>query len=293
MKRKMRNVFLALLFLTGFGVMAYPTVANQWNTYRQSKLIRHYKEVTEDFKEKDFTREWEKAEHYNDGITVNVPKTEGVFEEKTKGQRDTEYNKVLNINDDGMMGYLTIPVINVDLAIYHGTSDAILQTGVGHIEGTGLSVGGENHHSVLAAHRGLPSAKLFTDIDQLKVEDEFYIHILDRTLAYKVDQILPMVDKDDRKTLDQAMQIEKGKDYVTLFTCTPYGVNSHRLLVRGVRTAYYEAAAQDTPTDKIGRWFQDYYMFFLIGGACVTVMGIGLVKIWLKKRRRQKEKKYR
>lgn len=290
MKRKIINVLFALLFLVGFGILAYPTISNQWNTYRQSKLISNYQAMTEAYEEEDFTREWEKAKRYNDKITVNAPKTDGVFGEETDGQEDTEYEKVLNINGDGMMGYLTIPKINVDLAIYHGTSDTVLQTGIGHIEGTGLPIGGENNHSVLAAHRGLPSAKLFTDIDQLEAGDEFYIHILDQTLAYKVDQILPMVDKDDHEALDRAMQIEKGKDYVTLFTCTPYGVNTHRLLVRGVRTEYHEEDVQHAPQDNIRRLLEDYYMFFLIAGIGVTIIGIGVVKLCLNRKRGRKEK---
>ena len=129
-------------------------------------------------------------------------------------------------------------LVNIRLAIYHGTGNDVLQTGVGHLNGTKLPIGGESNHTVLAAHRGLPSAKLFTDIDQMEIGDKFYIHVLDQVLAYQVDQILPMVDKDDHETLDDAMKIEDGKDQVTLFTCTPYGVNSHRLLVRGTRVAY-------------------------------------------------------
>ena len=186
-----------------------------------------------------------------------------------------------------MMGYLSIPKINVELAIYHGTSDEVLQTGIGHIEGTKLPIGGESNHTVLAAHRGLPSARLFTDLDQLEEGDEFYIHILDETLAYQVDQILPMVDKDDTEALSEALAIEDGQDYVTLFTCTPYGVNTHRLLVRGTRVEYHEEETAETPVDTAKNLLQDYYMFFLIGGVCVTGIVIVVIRICLNRKRKK------
>lgn len=217
MRRRVFTVLFALLFLVGFGVLAYPAISNQWNTYRQSRLISKYKEVTEKTGKEDFTREWEKARAYNDSITVNQPMSADVFSAGGQEDEDSEYWNVLNLNGDGMMGYISIPKINVELAIYHGTSDEVLQTGVGHIEGTKLPVGGEGNHTVLAAHRGLPSAKLFTDLDQMAEGDVFYLHILDETLAYEVDQILPMVDKDDTEALTEALAIEEGKDYVTLF----------------------------------------------------------------------------
>ena len=141
------------------------------------------------------------------------------------------YWSLRNAAGDGVMGYIAIPKINVKLASYHGTSDDILQTGVGHLDGTKLPIGGESTHCVLAAHRGLPSARLFTDIDQLEKGDRFYIHVLDEVLAYEVDQIYDMVDKDDMETLESAMSIVDGEDHVTLFTCTPYGVNTHMSLI--------------------------------------------------------------
>ena len=183
------------------------------------------------------------------------------------------------------MGYLSIPKINIRLAIYHGTDETILQTGVGHLDGTKLPMGGESTHSVLAAHRGLPSARLFTDVDQLERGDRFYIHILDEILAYEVDQILPMVDKDDMETLGEALQITEGADYVTLFTCTPYGVNSHRLLVRGTRVPYEgEEEIASTPVDTMLRAVQNYYMLYLILGLSVTVLVILFMKFLFRPR---------
>ena len=237
MKRKISTILFALLFLAGFGILIYPTVSDQWNTYRQSKLISSYEDVINEMTPEDFTKEWEAARAFDESLTQNNLYGD-VFGEDKVELENTEYWKVLNVNNDGVMGYLSIPKINIKVAIYHGTGDDVLQTGVGHLNGTKLPIGGESTHSVLAAHRGLPSARLFTDIDQLKRGDLFYIHVLDDTLAYEVDQILTMIDKDDRETLDGAMAIEEGQDYVTLFTCTPYGVNSHRLLVRGHRVPY-------------------------------------------------------
>lgn len=290
MKRKIFSILFGILFLAGFGILAYPTVSNQWNTYRQSKLISNYKEVTKNIDTEDFEKEWAKAEHYNDSITVNQPMSGDVFNESGKEDKNSAYWNVLNLSGDGIMGYISIPKINVELAIYHGTSDDVLQTGVGHIEGTKLPIGGEGNHTVLAAHRGLPSARLFTDLDQLVEGDKFYIHILDQVLAYQVDQILSMVDKDDTEALEQAMQIEEGQDYVTLFTCTPYGVNTHRLLVRGTRVEYNgEEDTPQTPAESVKNIVQDYYMFFLIGGVAVTVIAIGVIRICMNRKRRKKK----
>ena len=185
---------------------------------------------------------------------------------------------------------LSIPKINIKLAVYHGTADDVLQTGVGHLNGTKLPIGGESTHCVLAAHRGLPSARLFTDIDQMKKGDMFYLHVLDEILAYQVDEILDMVDKDDRETLDQALQIEEGRDQVTLFTCTPYGVNSHRLLVRGTRVPYNgEEEAETTAVDSMLKSVQNYYMLYLILGLSVTLLIILMMRYFFKRKDRNKK----
>lgn len=284
MKRKISTFLFGLLFLIGFGILAYPTVSNQWNTYRQNQLISSYDDTIKSMKAEDFTSQWEKAEAFNATITQNNLYGD-VFGEDDKDIKDTEYWKVLNIADDGVMGYLSIPKINIRLAIYHGTSEESLQTGIGHLNGTKLPIGGESTHSVLAAHRGLPSARLFTDIDQLEAGDKFYIHVLDEVLAYKVDQILPMVDKDDHETLEKALQIEEGKDQVTLFTCTPYGVNSHRLLVRGTRVPYNgEEDATDSVTDSMVKAIQNYYMLYLILGLSITILVIFLLRVLSKRK---------
>lgn len=278
MKKKIPGIIFGLMFLIGFGILVYPTVADQWNTYRQSRLISSYERTISDMEPEDFTAEWEKAQAFNDTLTQNSIYG-NVFGEEDQELEDTDYWQVLNVGGDGVMGYLSIPKINIKLSIYHGTSDEVLQTGVGHLNGTKLPIGGENTHSVLAAHRGLPSARLFTDIDQLEKGDMFYIHVLDETLAYQVDQILDMVDKDDHETLEKALQIEEGKDQVTLFTCTPYGVNSHRLLVRGTRVPYTgEEAAASTPVDTMLEAVQNYYMLYLILGLAITLLIILLMR---------------
>jgi sortase A len=282
MKRKIVNILFGLLFLIGFGILAYPTIANQWNTYRQSRLISDYDQAVSQMDEEDFDKAWEEARAYNATFEQNSIMSDVFGIDEADDIKGTEYWKVLNVGGDGIMGYITIPKINIKLAIYHGTDTDVLQTGVGHLNGTKLPVGGEGNHTVLSAHRGLPSAKLFTDIDQLKEKDRFYLHILNEDMAYEVDQILPMVDKDDYDALQEALKVEEGQDYVTLFTCTPYGVNSHRLLVRGHRVPY-DGELETTPTQSMVQAIQNYYMLYLLLGLGVTCLVIFFMKRYMKK----------
>ena len=291
MKRKISGILFGLMFLLGFAILIYPTVSNQWNTYRQNQLISSYEELIGKMAEEDFTKEWEKANAFNDTIIHNNIFGD-VFGENGDDIKNTEYWQILNVGNDGVMGYVSIPKINIKLSIYHGTADDVLQTGIGHLNGTKLPIGGESTHSVLAAHRGLPSARLFTDIDQLERGDMFYIHVLDETLAYQVDQILDMVDKDDDETLQKALQIEEGQDHVTLFTCTPYGVNSHILLVRGTRVPYNgEEEIESTAAESMLKSIQNYYMIYLILGLSVTLLVILLMRFLIKpgKKKHKKE----
>ena len=282
MKRKIANVLFGLMFLIGFGILVYPTVSDQWNTYRQSRLISNYETTVENLTEEDFSDEWQKAIAFDQALVRNDLYGD-VFGEDDGELESTEYWKVLNVANAGVMGYLSIPKINVKHAIYHGTGDKVLQTGIGHLNGTKLPIGGESTHSVLAAHRGLPSARLFTDLDQIKKGDMFYVHVLDEILAYQVDQILDMVDKDDHETLEAALQIEEGKDQVTLFTCTPYGVNSHRLLVRGTRVPYNgEEEAETSVAESMLKTVQNYYMLYLILGLSITFLIILFMRFLFK-----------
>lgn len=287
MKRKLSTILFGLMFLVGFGILIYPTVSDQWNTYRQNRLISSYETVVEDLTQEDFTAEWEKARQFNDTIKQNDLYSD-VFGEDNGELKNTDYWKILNIANDGVMGYLSIPKINIKIAIYHGTGDEVLQTGIGHMNGTKLPIGGESTHSVLAAHRGLPSARLFTDIDQLRKGDMFYMHVLDETLAYQVNEIWDMVDKDDMDTLGEAMKIDEGEDEVTLFTCTPYGVNSHRLLVQGTRVPYNgEEEAETSVAETMLRTVQNYYMLYLLLGLSVTLLIILFMRFLFKRKDRE------
>lgn len=288
MKKKIPGILFGILFLTGFGILIYPTAADQWNTYRQSRLISSYEAAVEKMEPEDFSLQWEKARAFNDSFSTNNIYGD-IFGSEEQELTDTAYWQVLNVGGDGVMGYLSIPKIHVRLSIYHGVEEEVLQTGVGHLNGTKLPIGGEGTHSVLAAHRGLPSARLFTDIDQLEKGDLFYIHVLDQVLAYQVDQILDMVDKDDTAVLEEALQIQEGKDLVTLFTCTPYGVNSHRLLVRGTRVPYTgQEDIAATPAETMLEAVQNYYMLYLILGISVTLLGILLLRVILRPGKREK-----
>ena len=282
----MTTFFFGLLFLVGFGILAYPTISDQWNTYRQSKLISQYDSAVSQMKEEDFEEAWAAARAYNQTFSQNSILTDIFGIEDSGDIRGTEYFKVLNVMGDGIMGYLTIPKINVRLSVYHGTDEEVLNTGAGHLNGTKLPIGGEGNHSVLSAHRGLPSAKLFTDIDQLGKGDRFYLHILNEDLAYEVDRILPMIEKDDFDALGEALKIEEGEDYVTLFTCTPYGVNSHRLLVRGHRVPY-DGELESTPVESMVQAIQNYYMLYLLFGLGVTLLLILWMRQVMKRKNRQ------
>lgn len=286
MLRKLSSFFFGLLFLVGFGILAYPTISDQWNTYRQSKLISQYDSAVSQMKEEDFEEAWAAARAYNQTFSQNSILTDILGIEDSGDIRGTEYFKVLNVMGDGIMGYLTIPKINVRLSVYHGTDEEVLNTGAGHLNGTKLPIGGEGNHSVLSAHRGLPSAKLFTDIDQLGKGDRFYLHILNEDLAYEVDRILPMIEKDDFDALGEALKIEEGEDYVTLFTCTPYGVNSHRLLVRGHRVPY-DGELESTPVESMVQAIQNYYMLYLLFGLGVTLLLILWMRQVMKRKNRQ------
>ena len=292
MRRKVANIIAAAIFLTGLVVFLYPIVSNQWNEYHQSRAIASYTEAVADLSEDDYDALWAAAEAYNSSIVTNTY-TADSFSDQQENLEGTEYWSLLNLNDDGIMGYISILKIEVKLAIYHGTSDSVLQVGAGHMSGTSLPIGGEGTHSVIAAHRGLPSAELFTNLDQLEVGDKFYIHILGEVLAYEVDQILPMVDKDDTDALKEAMAIEEGEDYVTLFTCTPYGVNSHRLLVRGHRTEYYgeDDEEETTPVESMLQSVRDYYMLYLLGIFAAAILITLMIRIvrnrWISRKERE------
>lgn len=222
-KRIIATILIILLFLAGFGIVLYPYVSEYVNAKHASRVVVNYDDTVKEITPEDFSQYFEVAEEYNERLRQNPnPFSE---DSRTEG-----YETALNVDGSGMMGYLEIPKISVKLPFYHGTSGAVLNEAVGHLEGSSLPVGGESTHVVLSAHRGLPSAKLFTDLPELGEGDIFILNVLDRKMTYQVDQILTVLP-----TELEALEVEDGQDVVTLMTCTPYGINTHRLLVRGHR----------------------------------------------------------
>ena len=223
MRRHKTVIFLTLGFLVGICILLYPAFSDFWNSKTQSRAITNYESVLENLKPEDYTAIFEKAHAYNKALyETDYPLRDY--------HQVSGYDDTLRVTDNDMIGYVKIDRIGVELPIYHGTSEKVLSKGVGHLEGSSLPVGGENTHSVMSAHRGLPSAKLFTDLDRIEKGDTFQIIILDQVLTYQVD-FIKVIEPTDISDL----QIIEGGDYCTLFTCTPYGINTHRLLVRGVR----------------------------------------------------------
>ncbi|MCI8620131.1 MAG: class C sortase [Oscillospiraceae bacterium] len=232
-KGRFSTIILILIFLTGLSLLLYPTVSDYWNSLHQSRAITEYAEQVAALDDDRYEQLWAEAEQYNRHLSQKADRF------KLSAEEQTEYEGLLNVSSSGIISYIEIPAIGCALPIYHGTDEAVLQIAVGHIEGTSLPVGGKGTHCVLSGHRGLPSAKLFSDLDQLREGDTFLLQTLDETLTYEVDQIrivLPYEVTD--------LAISEEQDYCTLVTCTPYGVNSHRLLVRGRRIANQEMAKQ-------------------------------------------------
>ena len=224
MKKKGSTILLILIFIAGLAILAYPTVSDWWNSFHSSRAIMSYAEAVSGLSEEEYGRLYAEAEAYNRRILERSNPFLPSEEEKA------EYESILNVERDGIMGYIEIPMINVSLPIYHGTTESVLQVAIGHVDWTSLPVGGESTHSVVSGHRGLPSAELFTKLDRLAVGDEFMLYVLNEVLTYEIDQILIVLPEDV-----SALQISPGKDYCTLVTCTPYGINTHRILVRGHR----------------------------------------------------------
>lgn len=291
MRQTIIKIMVIMLFIAGIGLLAYPVLSNEWNTYVQSKLIGNYQDKLSSMDDNEYELEWNAAEDFNSQILQNDIGTD-VFgmdseeDEQTPSDKfyNSKYYSVLNVNGDGIMGYLSIPKINLKLPIMHGTFDEFIQRALGHMNGTALPIGGEGTHSVIVGHRGLPQAELFTNIDQLKEGDKFYIHVLDEVHAYQVDKIYPMIEADDIDTLTEALAVEDGKDYVTLFTCTPYGVNTHRLLVRGSRVEYLGEDETPKGAQAVVETVYDYYLIVFIAGLILAIIIILIIRWLLKKK---------
>lgn len=218
------TLLLILILLAGMSLLLYPTVSDYWNSFHQSRAIASYAEQVANIDDAQYEELWDAARDYNQSL-LHHPNDFILSDEQQE-----IYKSLLDIGGNGMMGYIEIPMIDVMLPIYHGTKESVLQIAVGHLDWTSLPVGGAGSHCVLSGHRGLPSARLFTDLDKLKVGDVFMLHVLNEILTYEIDQILIVEPQDTDPLL-----IEPGKDLCTMITCTPYGINSHRMLVRGHR----------------------------------------------------------
>lgn len=273
------------IVLTGMALTAYPFVGNYFYEKEQEKIILDMDNT--DLEAADLEAEREKAEAYNtylleENIILTDPFDPEAFAEKS----EIPYEEILNPYGNGMMGYLEIPAIDLTLGIYHGTSPHVLEEGVGHLENSSLPIGGESTHSVLSAHTGLPDKKLFTDLVLLEEGDTFYIHVLDDILAYEVDDIDVVTPEET-----ESLRIVAGEDYVTLVTCTPYGVNSHRLLVRGTRIPYVpeEKAQEEESSFWTGSPWMRQYVMAIMGGILLVALLL-LVGTWIG-RRREHEKK--
>jgi len=274
MKRRLVNCALVLVFIAGLCISLYPMVSNQFNLYRASLLISTYQRNIAGLAEEDYSAILEACEAYNQALTGGtIP---DVFSEHAE-DASPEYLALLNTKGDGLMGYIEIPAIGLRLPVYHTVFEDVLQEGVGHLEGSSLPIGGPSSHCVLAGHRGLPSARLFTDLDKLSEGDVFYLSILNEVLVYQVDQILVV---EPRET--EHLAIVEGEDYVTMVTCTPYGINTQRLLVRGTRV-HPELSSQTVFLSSDAQKLDDWAVALSFG---LPVLALGLLLYAIFRRRK-------
>ena len=273
MKKKLSNLMIILIFIAGLSLLVYPLIANKWNNYRQEKLIQNYQQALLKKEETiDYENEIQKAKVYNQALAPHVL-PDSFANTKNSKIKDQTYLSALNLTGDGMMGIIEIPKINVKLPIYHTTSKEVLEKATGHLEGSSLPIGGKGNHAVISAHRGLPSATLFTDLDQLKKGNHFLIHILNKTLCYQVDRI-EVVKPEETSSL----KIKQGKDYVSLLTCTPYGINDKRLIVRGHRVAYSEKEIQNEEKNNSSSMHTRYGLWVFVGLSVTSAFIFGLYR---------------
>ena len=285
MKKITYRIAVAVIFLAGLSLLLYPFVANKWNTYRQERLISSYDEAVSEKTASgtiNYEGEWLKAQQYNDALMPMILPDSFAIAEADEGV-DEAYMAALNLTGAGIMGTVDIPKIGIKLPIYHTTDEEVLEKAAGHLEGSSLPIGGESTHAVISAHRGLPSASLFTDLDLLEIGDHFLIKVLDETLCYEVEQILT-VEPDET----EALQVEEGEDLVTLLTCTPYGVNTQRLLVRGHRVPYEETVVAEEEAPLAAVSLHTNYLLWVIVGLAVTALFILALFLWDRRTRRHR-----
>ncbi len=276
MKRKhISTIFIILIFLVGLGFISYPTVSNLWNQAHQSRAIATYSKQVEKLDDSENKKMLKAARKYNKSLLKKSDHWKLSKKDKKK------YESLLDVSGTGIMGYIEVPKIDCSLPIYHGTDEGALQIAIGHLEGSSLPVGGKSTHCVLSGHRGLPSARLFTDLDQMEEGDIFILNILGRKLAYEVDQIRVVLPEEMSD-----LEIEEGKDLCTLVTCTPYGINTHRLLVRGHRTEYVEKKVEEEQKEVQTK--KTDIRLMIAGGAGVLILLIIIIVIVIKRRRKRR-----
>ena len=283
-KRKMtiKDIIRLIVLVVAFAVLLYPTVSSYVNEKNGSKVVSNYDAESVRLSNAEKEKMLEDAREYNKEMLSNIDLIDPFSQGETN--IDERYESLLNMDGSGMMGYIRIPKIKVEIPIYHGTSESVLQAGVGHFWGTSLPVGGESTHTVLTGHRGLPTKTLFTNMDKLVEGDVFYIKVLDETLAYKVDQILTVLPEET-----EALSIVPGKDYATLVTCTPYAINTHRLLVRGHRIPYEEAVKIEKNTSTgIELSFTTKVLIVTLGIIFIGLIIAMLYSLYDKRRRKKK-----
>lgn len=281
MKKKLSNIVIILIFVAGLSLLVYPFVANKWNSYRQDRLISNYEKIVSQKSDSiDYDAEMKKAKAYNDALAPHILPDSFIKAENQKSE-DKSYTSALNLAGDGIMAIVEIPKIDVKLPIYHTTSEEVLSKAAGHLEGSSLPVGGKNTHAVISAHRGLPSATLFTDLDQVKKGDHFLVHVLNKTLCYKVDSIIE-TEPDDTS----ALAVQEGKDLVSLLTCTPYGVNTQRLIVTGHRVSYNKSVVNKEKKNGFTTLHTNYLLWVIVG---LAVTG-GFIFILYKKDKKMRSK---
>lgn len=271
MKQKILTILAILVFLAGISLLAYPAVSNLLYEKEQEELMEHYDSIAgEKITADEQAEELQECRDYNRGLLQGGVLLTDPFDMSQLDPSAMPYAGLLNVDQEGGMAYLRIPAIDVELMIYHGTEEEVLQKGVGHLQGSSLPVGGAGTHCVLSAHTGLNDKKLFTDLDQLENGDLFYIHVLGEILAYQVDQIRVVLPEET-----EDLKINTREDYVTLVTCTPYGINTHRLLVRGTRVPYEEEREQSDGTLRKGSWLEQYRLAAFAGLSVVLAAAAG------------------
>ena len=274
-KRNFPIILFIIIFITGFSIMLYPFVSNMISAKTYDSVIVSYTKTASNTSDSKNIQLLAQAKSYNSSLSTTTVMDAFSYPDR---EESADYLNTLNINNNGVMGFISIPKIDVRIPIYHGTSSKVLQKGVGHLEGSSLPIGGSGTHSILSAHRGLPSARLFTDLDQMKKGDQFYIYVLDQTLAYEVDQIT-VIEPDNTDYLT----MNNNEDYVTLVTCTPYAVNTHRLLVRGHRVEYKEEVLSTTVVSKKSTT-ADIVFYIGIAIAIITFIVAIIIIIFINKK---------